>query len=39
MAFKLVFTPDDHEFTGEEIDGYITRILKKLSYTMHIEIR
>lgn len=39
MAFKLVFTPDDHEFTGEEIDGYITRILKKLSYTMQIEIR
>lgn len=39
MAFKLVFTPDDHEFTGEEIDGYVNRILKKLSYTMQIELR
>ncbi|MBQ8208824.1 MAG: phenylalanine--tRNA ligase subunit beta [Clostridia bacterium] len=39
MAFSLVFTPDDHEFTGEEIDGYVNRILKKLAYTMQIEIR
>ncbi len=39
MAFKLVFAPDDHEFTGEEIDGYVQRILKKLSFTLHIELR
>ena len=39
MAFKLVFTPDDHEFTGEEIDGYVKRILKKLQHTMGVELR
>lgn len=39
MAFSLVFTPDDHEFTAEEIDGYVNKILRKLSYTMQIEIR
>ncbi len=39
MAFSLVFTPDDHEFTGEEIDGYVSKLLRKLSYTMQIEIR
>ncbi|MEE0968405.1 MAG: phenylalanine--tRNA ligase subunit beta [Clostridia bacterium] len=39
MAFSLVFTPDDHEFTSEEIDGYVNRILKKLAFTMKIEIR
>ena len=39
MAFKLVFTPADHEFTGEEIDGYVARILKKLAFTMQIELR
>lgn len=39
MAFNIVFTPDDHEFTGNEIDKYIQKILKKLSYTLNIEIR
>ncbi len=39
MAFSLLFTPDDHEFTSDEIDGYVNRILKKLAYTMQIEIR
>ena len=39
MAFKLVFSPDDHEFTGEEIDGYVKRILKKLQHTMGVELR
>lgn len=39
MAFKLVFTPDDHEFADGEIDGYIARILKKLSFTMNISLR
>ena len=39
MAFNILFTPDDHEFTGEEIDGYISKLLRKLSYTMQIEIR
>ncbi len=39
MAFSLTFTPDDHEFTGEEIDGYVNKLLRKLSFTMQIEIR
>lgn len=39
MAFNIVFTPEDHEFTGEEIDKYVQKILKKLAYTLNIEIR
>ncbi|MCQ2433242.1 MAG: phenylalanine--tRNA ligase subunit beta, partial [Clostridia bacterium] len=39
MAFKLVFTPDDHEFTGDEIDKCVQKTLKKLAFTMQIEIR
>ena len=39
MAFKIVFSPDDHEFTNEEIDKYIQKLLKKLSFTLNIEIR
>lgn len=39
MAFSLTFTPDNAEFTDSEIDGYVTRILKKLAYTMNIELR
>lgn len=39
MAFKIVFTPEDHEFTGDEIDKYVQKILKKLSYTLNIEMR
>lgn len=39
MAFKLVFTPDDHEFAGDEIDKIVQKILKKLSFTLGIEIR
>lgn len=39
MAFNLVFSPDDHEFTVDEIDGFVKRILKKLEHTMNITIR
>lgn len=39
MAFSLTFTPDNAEFTDAEIDGYVTKILKKLAYTMNIELR
>lgn len=39
MAFNIIFTPEDHEFTGNEIDKYIQKILKKLSFTLNIEIR
>ena len=39
MAFALTFAPTDHAFTGEEIDGYVNKILKKLQYTMGITLR
>ena len=39
MAFNLVFTPDDHEFTAEEIDKIVEKILRKLSHTLGIELR
>ncbi len=39
MAFTLTFAPTDHAFTGEEIDGYVAKILKKLQYTMGITLR
>ncbi len=39
MAFKLVFTPTDHEFTSDEIDGYVQKILKKLAYLYGITLR
>lgn len=39
MAFALTFAPTDHAFTGEEIDGYVNKILKKLQYTLGITLR
>ncbi|MBQ3064806.1 MAG: phenylalanine--tRNA ligase subunit beta [Clostridia bacterium] len=39
MAFNIVFTPDDHEFTGEEIDKYVAKTLKKLSFMHGAELR
>ena len=39
MAFNLVFTPDSHEFTAEEIDKIVEKILRKLSHTLGIELR
>jgi phenylalanyl-tRNA synthetase beta chain len=39
MAFKLTFTPDDHAFTGEELDKFVAKTLKKLEFTMHIVLR
>ncbi len=39
MAFNLVFTPTDHEFTDEEIEKYIQKILKKLSFLYQITLR
>jgi phenylalanyl-tRNA synthetase beta chain len=39
MAFNLVFTPTDHEFTSDEIDKYVQKILKKLSFMYGIELR
>lgn len=31
MAFSVVFTPQDEEFTQEKIDGFVENILKNLS--------
>ncbi len=39
MAFKLVFTPDDHEFTGDEIDKYVQKALKKAAFLLGAELR
>ena len=39
MAFNVVFTPDDHEFTGDEIDKFVKKTLKKLEFTLGAELR
>lgn len=39
MAFRLTFTPEDKEFTSDEIDKYVQKILKKLSFMFGIELR
>ncbi len=39
MAFNVIFTPDDHEFTGDEIDKYVQKTLKKLAFTLGAELR
>ena len=39
MAFSLVFTPENEEFTAEEIEKYVQKILKKLSFLYGITLR
>jgi len=39
MAFKLVFTPTDHEFSSDEIEKYVQKILKKLAFLYQITLR
>jgi phenylalanyl-tRNA synthetase beta chain len=39
MAFTITFTPKDEELTDEAINGYVDKMLRKLSFTMGIEIR
>ena len=39
MAFTITFTPKDEELTFEAVNGYVDKILRKLSFTMGIEIR
>ena len=39
MAFNLVFTPTDHEFGDDEIEKYVQKILKKLSFLYQITLR
>ena len=39
MAFSVVFTPAEEEFTGEMIEGYVKKILKNLEQTLQITLR
>ncbi|MGN0266226.1 MAG: phenylalanine--tRNA ligase subunit beta [Lachnospiraceae bacterium] len=39
MAFTVLFTPDEEEFTTESVDGYVKTILKKLGKTLNVELR
>ncbi|WP_026504910.1 phenylalanine--tRNA ligase subunit beta [Butyrivibrio sp. NC3005] len=39
MAFTLTFTPKDEELTTEAVDKFVDKILRKLSFTMGIELR
>ena len=39
MAFSLLFTPKDEEFTTESVDGFVKKILKNLKKELDIEIR
>lgn len=39
MAFTVLFTPKDEEFTTEMVDGYVKKILKNLKNKLEIEMR
>ena len=39
MAFTVVFTPKDEEFTATSVDGFVETILKKLNKKLQIELR
>ena len=39
MAFSVVFTPQNEEFTDEMIDGYVKKILKNLDTKLGITLR
>ena len=39
MAFSVVFTPKDEEFTGEMVEGFVKKILKNLDRTLGISLR
>ena len=39
MAFSVVFTPRDEEFTGEMVEGFVKKILKNLERTLQITLR
>ncbi len=39
MAFSLVFTPDQEELKDEEIEKFVQKILKKLSFLYGITLR
>lgn len=39
MAFSVVFTPDEEEFTTEMVEGFVKKILKNLEKTLDIRLR
>ncbi len=39
MAYTIIFTPGDEELTQDAVNGYVDKILRKLQYTLAIEIR
>ncbi|MBQ9611792.1 MAG: phenylalanine--tRNA ligase subunit beta [Lachnospiraceae bacterium] len=39
MAFTVTFTPGEEEFKADTVDGYVDKILRKLKFTMGIELR
>lgn len=39
MAFSVLFTPKDEEFTTEAVDGYVKKILKQLKKALEVELR
>lgn len=39
MAFSVVFTPKEEEFTAQSVDHFVEKILKKLNKKLGIELR
>jgi phenylalanyl-tRNA synthetase beta chain len=39
MAFSVVFTPKEEEFTSELVEGFVKKILKNLEKTLGITLR
>lgn len=39
MAFSVVFTPREEEFTSEMVEGFVNKILKSLEKTLGISLR
>lgn len=39
MAFSVVFTPKDEEFTNEMVEGFVKKILKNLDNKLGIQLR
>ena len=39
MAFSVVFTPDDHPFAAEEVDGYVSTVLQALEEKLGAVLR
>ena len=39
MAFSVVFTPKDEEFTNEMVEGFVKKVLKNLEKKLNITLR